>query len=612
MASSDSEPTKVPITAAGIREALRVFAYLLPYRKKFIAALFCLFCSSLLGLAFPYFTGRLIDGAQQGMGGPNAGKPWTVAESGINSIALMLLGVLSVQALTSFFHTYLLAQVGEQALADMRRDTFDRVIRLPMTFFSSRRVGELSSRLASDLWQIQHIMTNSIPMSLRQLVLVAGGITLIFLTSFRLTLVMLGSFPVIMAAAILFGRPVRRISWQAHDRLAETNVIVEESLHGIASVKAFTNEDYETNRYRTGINGFVKEILRVACYQGVFKAFTTFSMYGCMVLLIWYGANMVEAGQLTIGRLAQFLVYTMYIGGAMNQFADLYSQVQTTMGATQRVRELLHEEAEDFDRHQPAASVNGKGPPPAFTGDFAFDQVTFAYSSRPEVTVLRNLSLTARAGQRIALVGPSGAGKSTIVSLLLRFYDPDSGRLMISGRDAREYPLHELRRHMAIVPQDVLLFGGTIAENIAYGKPGATQQEIEDAAHKANAHQFIAGFPEGYRTIVGERGIKLSGGQRQRVAIARAILRNPAILILDEATSSLDSESESLVQQALEGLMQDRTSVIVAHRLATVRKADCIYVIKEGQAVEAGTHAELLTREDGIYRNLSELQFGLA
>jgi ATP-binding cassette subfamily B protein len=321
---------------------------------------------------------------------------------------------------------------------------------------------------------------------------------------------------------------------------------------------------------------------------------------------------MVQAGDLSFGGLTQFMLYTMYIGGAIGGFARMYGDLQRLLGATQRVRDLLRETPEDVDGEAPAAAADPSTVPavPArLTGDVAFDSVTFAYPSRKEVTVLRNLSLTARAGQLIALVGPSGAGKSTIASLLLRFYDPDSGRILIDGRDARDYPLSDLRRQMAVVPQDVLLFGGSIAENIAYGRPGAAQAEIEEAARKANAHDFIAGFPDRYQTVVGERGVQLSGGQRQRVAIARAVLRDPAILILDEATSSLDSESERLVQQALDALMQGRTSVIIAHRLSTVRRADRIYVIKEGQAVEAGTHEELLTRAGGLYRTLSELQF---
>ena len=605
----DSKTPPTRLTWGGLREAGRLLAYLLPYRRKFVAAHLCLLVGSLAGLAFPFFTGRLIDGASRSFGGLSGGAGWGFDAASINTMAGFLVLVLAVQALCSSFQTYWLAEVGERSLADLRRDTYGRLIRLPMAFFAQRRVGELTNRLAADLSLMQQTLTGSAPQFIGQLVMLSGGLVLITLTSGRLTLVMLVSVPVVIGLAVVFGRLTRKISFEAMERLADTNVVVEETLQGIASVKAFTNEDYETTRYRAGIETFIGVVLRGALYQGVFTAFITFAGFGSIVLVIWYGARLVEGGALTFGDLTQFLMYTMFIGGAIGGFVRLYGELQRAIGATQRVRELLREEPEQIEDADSAAVIP-KGVRRS-AGDIAFENVTFAYPSRKEVTVLRNLSLTAKAGQRIALVGPSGAGKTTIVSLLLRFYDPDSGRVLIDGHDARDYPLRRLRDQMAIVPQDVLLFGGTVAENIAYGRPGASQAEIEEAARQANAHDFIAAFPEGYQTVVGERGVKLSGGQRQRVAIARAILRNPSILILDEATSSLDSESESLVQQALDALMQGRTSVIIAHRLSTVRRADCIYVIKEGEVVESGTHDELVARPGGVYRTLSELQFDL-
>jgi ATP-binding cassette subfamily B protein len=580
---------------------------LFPYRRKFIAAHLCLLVSSLAGLAFPFFPGRLIDGASRGLGAAMPGTGWALDAANINTTALLLMLVLAVQALCSSFQTYWLTEVGERSLADLRRDTYGRLIRLPMAFFAQRRVGELTSRLAADLSLMQQTLTGSAPQFIGQLVTLTGGLVLITLTSGRLTLVMLASVPVVIGLAVVFGRLTRKVSFEAMERLADTNVAVEETLQGIATVKAFANEEYETTRYRAGIETFIGVALRGARYQGAFTAFITFAGFGSIVLVIWYGARLVEGGALTFGDLTQFLMYTMFIGGAIGGFVRLYGELQRAIGATQRVRELLHEEPEE--PRTPAAPTTSAGGVGRIAGDILFEGVSFAYPSRKEVTVLRHLSLAAKAGQRIALVGPSGAGKSTIVSLLLRFYEPDAGRVFIDGRDTRDYPLRRLRDQMAMVPQDVLLFGGSIAENIAYGRPGASQAEIEEAARQANAHDFIASFPEGYQTVVGERGVKLSGGQRQRVAIARAILRNPAILILDEATSSLDSESESLVQQALNGLMQGRTSVIIAHRLSTVRRADCIYVIKEGEIVESGTHEELVVRPDGVYRTLSELQF---
>ncbi|HEX5270983.1 MAG TPA: ABC transporter transmembrane domain-containing protein [Gemmataceae bacterium] len=593
---------------AALREVARLAAYLLPYRRKFVLAHLCLLVGSLAGLAFPFFTGRLIDGASRSLGGLPGGTGWAIGTAGVNTTALLLMVGLAVQALCASLQTYWLTEVGERSLADLRRDTYGRLIRLPMAFFARRRVGELTGRLAADLSLLQQTLTGSGPQFLGQLVVLAGGLVLIALTSVRLTLVMLASVPVVIGLAVVFGRLTRKVSFEARERLADTNVVVEETLQGIAGVKAFTNEDHETDRYRAGLQRFIGVVLRGALYQGAFTAFITFAGFGSIVLVIWYGARLVEEGALSFGDLTQFLLYTMFIGGAIGGFARLYGELQRTVGATQRVRELLRETPEESGYTTSALSLNGVG---RVAGDIAFEGVTFAYPSRKEVTVLRDLSLAAKAGRRIALVGPSGAGKSTIVSLLLRFYDPDAGRLLIDGRDARDYPLRRLREQMALVPQDVLLFGGTVADNIAYGRPGASQAEIEEAARRANAHDFIAAFPEGYRTVVGERGVQLSGGQRQRVAIARAILKNPAILILDEATSALDSESERLVQQALDALMEGRTSVIIAHRLSTVRRADCIYVVKEGEVVEAGTHAELVARPDGLYRSLSELQFDL-
>jgi ABC-type multidrug transport system fused ATPase/permease subunit len=603
MAVDPKEP-RVRLTWAALREAARLFAYLVPYRRKFIAAHMCLLVSSVAGLAFPFFTGRLIDGASRGKGGVMAGAGWALGVASINTTALLLMLVLALQSLCSAFQTYWLAEVGERSLADLRRDIYSRLIRLPMAFFAQRRVGELTSRFAADLSLIQQTLTGSAPQFIGQLVMLTGGLVLITLTSGRLTLVMLGSVPVVIGLAVVFGRLTRRVSFEAMERLADTNVVVEETLQSIASVKAFANEDYETTRYRAGIEKFIGVVLGGARFQGAFTAIITFAGFGSIVLVIWYGARLAQGGALTFGDLTQFLMYTMFIGGAIGGFVRLYGELQRAIGATQRVRELLQEEPEKS--RSPASDGAGR-----IDGDIAFENVTFSYPSRNEVTVLRNLSLAARAGQRIALVGPSGAGKSTIVSLLLRFYDPDAGRVLIDSRDARDYPLRRLRDQMAIVPQDVLLFGGTIADNIAYGRPCASQAEIEEAARQANAHDFIAAFPEGYQTVVGERGVKLSGGQRQRVAIARAILRNPAILILDEATSSLDSESERLVQQALHALMEGRTSVIIAHRLSTVRRADCIYVVKEGEVVESGTHAELIAQQGGLYRTMSELQFDL-
>ena len=419
---------------------------------------------------------------------------------------------------------------------------------------------------------------------------------------------MLGAIPPVIVLAVIFGRKMRGNSRDAQDKLAETGIIVEETLQGIFNVKAFVNEGFEIARYGRSMDAYLRLALRGARLRGAFIAFIVFALFGCIVVVLWSGASLLQSGRISIGEMTRFVLYTAFVAGAMGQFADLYSQVQKAVGATQRVRELLQEQPE-FALAKPGAAPAVAEP--TLRGEVEFRNVQFRYASRPEVEVLKGISFAVRPGEKIALVGPSGAGKSTIISLLLRFYDPHPGEILMDGRAARDYPLAWLRNQMSIVPQEALLFGGTIYENIAYGRPGATEAEITEAARQAHAHEFIAPFPEGYQTLVGERGVKLSGGQRQRVAIARAILKDPAILILDEATSSLDSESERLVQLALDRLMQNRTTFMIAHRLATVRRADRILVIQDGRLVESGTHAELNQQDNGLYRHLAELQFDL-
>jgi ATP-binding cassette subfamily B protein len=610
-ASENEDLPLVPLSGATLREAGQLLSYLRPYALKFAAALLALLFSSLCGLAFPYLVGLLVNSAITDRDA-DAAPPW---HQNVNGIALALVGILAVQAALSFVQSLWFVEVSERSLADLRRDTYSRLIRLPMAFHVRRRVGELASRLAADLTQILDTIVGAVPQLLHHLIVFAGGIALIALTSPRLTIVMLAAFPALIALAVVFGRALRRNSREAQDRLADSNVIVEETLQGVASVKAFTNEGHEEQRYRSSLLAYLDVVVRGARYRGAFASFVIFALFGAAVLVLWYGSRLVVAKELTPGELTSFMIYTLFVSGAMGSFAQLYSQLQRTLGATHRVRELLREEPE----LEPRASASGtpdsladaRGSQGRLRGEIVYDHLAFRYPSRPEVEVLRDINFTVEPGQRVALVGPSGAGKSTIVSLLMRFYEPEKGRILIDGRDAREYGLRELRGQMAVVPQDVLLFGGTIAENIAYGRPGASEAEIIDAARQANADEFIRSFPDGYQTRVGERGVQLSGGQRQRVAIARAILRDPAILLLDEATSSLDSASESLVLQALDRLMEGRTSLIIAHRLSTVRTADRIVVITDGSTVESGTHDELVRRDNGVYRTLSQLQLDL-
>lgn len=557
------------------------------------------FVSMGFGLAFPWLLGRLLDAAIPSI----KSLPSDAWRPPIDHVALVLMGTLAIQAALTFFSSYSFNRVGESSIVALRNAVYARLISLPMEFFSRHRVGELTSRLSNDLAQIQEVLTFIFAALIRQTMMFAGGIAMIAITSWRLALVMISSFPVLIIAAVLVGRRIRRLSRAAQDQLAESSTVVEETFQNISSVKAFANEGFETRRYATSLDRFLGIILKGALHRAGLVAFVILGIFGSIVLVMWQGARQLQAGLMTHGDLTTFMLYTAFVGGAVGSFAEIISQMQKAIGATQRVREVLREPAELEIRSDGAAPVT------RLHGAVAFEGVSFRYPSRPDLAVLRGLSLRANPGERIALVGPSGAGKSTVVSLLLRFYEPNDGAIRIDGSLASELDLTVLRGNIAVVPQEVLLFGGTIRENIAYGRPNATEDQIRDAARRAHCEEFITRFPEGYETRVGERGVQLSGGQRQRIAIARAFLRDPSILILDEATSALDAESESLIQSALETLLAGRTAIVIAHRLATIRRCDRIYVLESGVVVEEGTHQELVAREGGIYRRLAELQF---
>jgi ABC-type multidrug transport system fused ATPase/permease subunit len=541
-------------------------------------------------LAFPKLMGMLIDCVKN------------KDNAQANFIAGGLLVILFLQSIFSFFRLSLFVNFTENTLANLRLALYSNLIKLPMTFFSQKRVGELNSRISSDITQIQDTLTSTIAEFLRQSILIFGGIALLANESFKLTLLMLSVVPLVAVAAVIFGRFIRKYSKKVQDQVAESQVIVEETMQGISIVKAFANEWYEIARY----NGKIKEIVKIAIkggkYRGYFASFIIFCLFGAIVAVVWFGVRLSISGEMSVGQLISFVLYSTFVGASFGGIAELYAQIQKAVGATERVFELLEEIPEKIKNT--ISNSNEK-----IKGDVSFNKVAFYYPSRKEIQVLKEVSFNANFGQKIAIVGPSGAGKSTIASLLLRFYDINGGEISIDGKNIYNYDLETLRGNMSIVPQDVILFGGTIRENIAYGKPNATEDEIIKAAKQANAYQFIKGFPEKFETIVGERGIKLSGGQRQRIAIARALLKNPSILILDEATSSLDSESEKLVQEALEILMEGRTSIIIAHRLSTIRSADQIIVLDDGTIKEQGTHQELIALENGIYKNLSNLQF---
>lgn len=586
----EEELPKAKINKESLKNVKVLIKYLQPHRRKFFTGILFLIFSSVASLAFPKAMGMLIDAATKGFGN-------------INQIALLLMGVLLLQSTFSFFRVIWFVEVSERSLAGLRKDTYFKLITLPMTFFSQRRVGELNSRISADLAQIQDSITGTIAELLRQIIVFIGGVIALSLVSGKLTLMMLSIFPVLVIVAVVFGKFIRTLSKKAQDKLAESNVVVEETLQGIANVKAFVNESYETNRYANSVDQVVLLALKGAKYRGAFASFIIFCLFGSIVAVVWYGSSLVQIGEITVGQLTSFILYSTFVGAAMGSFAELYAQLQKIVGASERVVELLNESNEDLPLLKDAHQIDKK-----IVGAVRFEKLSFNYPSRKEIKVLNEISFEAKVGERVAIVGPSGAGKSTIASMILRFYEPDSGVLLFDNQPSTSYSLTDIRNQVAIVPQDVLLFGGSIEENIAYGKINATKEEIILAAQRANADSFIQGFPEGYQTIVGERGVKLSGGQRQRIAIARALLKNPAILILDEATSSLDSESERLVQEALEELMKGRTSIIIAHRLSTIREADRIVVIEHGGVIENGSHEELMQTEGGLYKYLSQLQ----
>ncbi len=592
MQKKEKDLDKKPVNRQTLRQLLGIYRFMLPYQGYFIGGLACLFFSSIVTLAFPYLTGKLIDVATA----PNA--DWLLKD--IDTIAAVLIGILLVQSVFSFLRVYFFAQVSERSMAEVRKTLYEKFMSLPMTFFDSRRTGELVSRINADVSFLQTTFTITLAETFRQLSILIFGLGLLFWLTPQLTVFMLAIVPLLAVVGLFFGKYIRKLSKETQDKLADSNIVVEETLQSVSMVKAFTNETYETARYAKTLAETVRIALNSANYRGAFISFMITAVFGAIVAVLWYGTRMVQAGELTFGELTSFVINTMFIGGSIGGLGDMYGQLQKAVGSSDRVMEILALESE--------TELTSQKTDYQVIGNIFYQNVQFAYPTRKEVEVLKNVNFEIKKGEKIALVGQSGAGKSTIVQLLMRFYPIDQGEIRLDGQRITDYDLRSYRSHIGIVPQEVILFGGTIRENIAYGKPNATFEEIRQAAQQAYALEFIEKFPEQFETVVGERGIKLSGGQRQRIAIARAILKNPEILILDEATSSLDAESEYWVQEALKTLMKNRTTIIIAHRLATIREVDRIYVLDKGQIIEQGTHESLLENTEGVYSNLIKFQ----
>lgn len=586
---------KARFSKENLKDAFFIFSFVKPYRTKFIIGLFFLAITSGLSLLFPTILGDLINIAVHA-------KPSKYFGSSLKTVFTVLGILIFTTSLLALFRIKWFAEVGEKSVADIRIKLYEKIITLPVDFFYQNRVGELISRISNDLSQIQDTISTIFSNVIRQTIILIGGVTYVLLMFPDLALWFLSVVPLIIAFAFYFGKKIKTNARNTQDALAQTSIVLEESLQGISSVKSFTNETFEIARYTKGLKGVVSLAIRNAGFRGAFAGTVMFLMFGAITLVLWVGLTKVQQGLMEIGTLNKFVFFSMFIAGSLAGFAENYTQLQKSIGATQRVKEILKETSEVILKD----ALNSEKP--VFETSLRFNNVSFVYPSRPEQTIINHLNLTIEKGKQIAIVGPSGMGKSTIASMLLKFYKPSEGAFELDGKNINNIDTTAYRQLFAFVPQEILLFGGSIKENIAYGKPGATDGEVISAAKTANAHEFISGFSEGYETLVGDRGVKLSGGQRQRIALARAVLKNPEILILDEATSSLDSKSEQLVQDALEKLLINRTSIVIAHRLSTIKNADLIVVLDNGNIAEKGTHQELMAIKDGIYKNYYTIQ----
>ncbi|MEZ5326253.1 MAG: ABC transporter transmembrane domain-containing protein [Verrucomicrobiales bacterium] len=565
-----------------------------PARGLVAGATTALLLGTALQLVFPFFVGMLVDSTLASRAG-SLGADLPQWAGSINNVAIVLLAVAMAILVCVYFDTAWFMRAGELALRELRQRTFERIIRLPMQFHASVRAADLASRVQSDLAVLQEFLINDARMGLRYGALMTGGFVLMTATAPLLALTLGILIPPVVAVGIKFGRSIARVSKQAQERLGDSAVILDESLQAITSVKAFANEAVETRRYAAAQECYFQVVVANSRRRAIFTAFILCAVFCGTVFMMWFGSRQIQLGNLTPGEFTRFMFYLAFTGSAMGTVAESFSRMKRAQGAFERTQEILNVE--------PEASAMTPSESQPLTGNVRFEQVSFAYPARENAPVLREVNLTVTEGETIALVGPSGAGKSTLISLLLRFFEPDEGALYFDGVRSSEIPLADLRAQMALVPQEIILFGCSLMDNIRYGNPAATDEETMDAARQVHLHDFIASLPEGYQTKAGDRGTQLSGGQRQRIAIARAILRAPRILILDEATSALDSESEAMVHDSMRALFSQRTSFIIAHRLSTVRLASRIVVVRDGRIADQGAHEELIER-DGFYRDL--------
>lgn len=583
---------KVKFSKDSFKESLKIFGYVKPYRSYFFVSMFLLLVSTLTFMVIPTLLGLLFDVAKQEEMSFNLT---------LDKLGIIMFAILVIQGLASYGRVYLTAHFAEKSIADIRKDVYENLLTLPITFYEENSSGELISRISSDIGRMYSVFSVQFGELLRQILVLIIGIGFLIISTPKLSLIMLATVPVVVVLTMVFGRKIRTLAKERQNELADSNNLISEVVSSVKVVKAFASELFEKRKYDDSQGRLIDVALRYGNARGLFILFLTIVFLGAIFFIIYMGAKMVQDGEMTSGTLISFVTYTFIIGGAIAGLGSLTTELLGAIGATERVRDIL--------KLTPELSLKGGNDKKEFDikGEVKFKNVSFSYPSRKDIQILKDINLNISKGEKIALVGPSGVGKTTIIQLLLRFYKIDSGEIQLDDKSIYDYELRSFRKNIALVPQEVILFGGSIMENIKYGDQKATEEQVIEASKKANAWEFIQKFPEGLHTLIGERGIKLSGGQRQRIAIARAILKDPAILLLDEATSALDTESEKLVQDALNALMANRTSIIIAHRLSTITDVDRIYVFQEGKIVESGSHAELMALTDGVYFKQAEL-----